>query len=192
MKEALSDVPRNPESKYTCPRGCATQACHDRASILRLAQCGVRNRVARPESSPTGCSRRNQPCPWEQALSGRGGRAVPLLGHAVNTAPAAASAGASHELRYASHAISSRALSCNSFSYERCPAAARRVPWAAAPSRCPRPRRAGGCRAELRAPLRGFRAAAVCFRCPVLQARLCHDAELLPGSLRFESVLLPC
>lgn len=30
------------------------------------------------------------------------------------------------------------------------------------------------------------------FCCPVLQPCLCHAVELLPGSLRFGSVLLPC
>lgn len=100
MKEALSDVPRNPESKYVCLQGCATQMCHDSGYILRLAQRGVRNRLAQPESSPTDWQShwRNQPGPWEQVLSGRGGRAVPLLGHTANTAPAVVSAGASDEL----------------------------------------------------------------------------------------------
>lgn len=57
--------------------------------------------VAQHESSPTGCRSRwrNQPGPWEPALSGRGGRAVPLLGHTVNTARVAVSAAASDERR---------------------------------------------------------------------------------------------
>lgn len=67
--------------------------------ILQLAQDGVRSRVAQLRSSPTGCRShpRNQPSPGEPGLSGRGGRAVLLLGHAVNTAPLAGSAGARDE-----------------------------------------------------------------------------------------------